>query len=353
MLKTTGESDEVIEKTYSFVKDGKENQVYTLKNANGLSMQVLTYGARVISLSVPDKNGKFFDVIVGPKNPEQFYEVKDYYGAIVGRFANRIRKGKFTLNGKEYQLDINQGEHSLHGGNTANFDRAVWEARIKGNKLELTHFSPDGAGGYPGNMQVTVAYELTDDNAVEIEYHAVCDKDTIVNLTNHAFFCLSEKRSVADHILMIKAHRITPCDQTLVPTGEIRPVIGTAFCFNPPKPVGADFESTESMIVKSHGYDVNYCLERQTNDGLEKCAYLYDWESGRCMSVYTTLPGLQIYARQPRSNELAIMGYPEACSICLETQFYPDTPNHPNFPSAELKAGQEYKHKTVYKFTIE
>lgn len=347
------EKTEVIEKTFSFEKNGNVNEVYTLQNANGLKMQVLTYGARIISLDVPDKNGKFFDVIVGPKNPEQYYDVKDYYGATVGRFANRIAKGKFVLNGKEYQLDINQGEHSLHGGNTANFDRAIWKAEIKGDKLELTHFSPDGAGGYPGNMKVTVTYGLTDDNGVEIEYNAVCDKDTICNLTNHAFFCLSETKRVADHILMIKAQGITVCDRTLIPTGEIRPIAGTAFCFNPPKPVGADFESDEPMIEKSHGYDLNYCLDRETKDGLEKCAYLYDFASGRCMSVYTTLPGLQIYARQPRSNELANMGYPEACSICLETQFYPDTPNHPNFPSAELKAGQEYKHKTVYKFTIE
>ena len=343
----------MISKTLSFEKNGKINEVYTLQNANGYKMQVLTYGARIVSLDVPDKNGKFFDVIVGPKNPQDFYDVKDYYGATVGRCCNRIEKGKFTLNGKQYNLDINQGEHSLHGGNTANFDRAIWDAKIDANKLVLTHFSPDGAGGYPGNMKVTVSYELTDDNAVEIEFFATTDKDTVCNLTNHAFFCLNEKGSVADHILMIKAHGITPCDQTLIPTGEIRPVVGTPFCFNPPKPVSADFESQDQMIARSHGYDVNYCLERETKDGLEKCAYLYDFASGRCMDVYTTLPGMQIYARRPRSAELEKMGYKESCSICLEGQFYPNSPNVANFPSVTLKAGQEYKHKTVYKFTID
>ena len=343
----------MILKTYSFTKNGVVNDVYTLTNQAGVSMQVLNYGARIISLCVPDRRGNFLDVIVGPKTPEDFYDEPDYFGSTVGRYCNRIENGKFTLNGVEYQLDKNQYGHSLHGGNTANFDRAVWTAEIAGDSLKLTHFSPDGAGGYPGNLTVSVTYTLTDDNAVVIDYLATTDKDTVVNLTHHSFFCLSEERTVRDHILMINADKITPVDDTLVPHGEFRDIRQTAFSFYPPKPVCADMDSTEPMIVRSSGYDLNYCLNRSTLNELEHCAYLYDGKSGRKLDCYTTLPGLQIFATKGLASFFRKNDYPEYPSVCLETQYFPNSPNCPNYPSATLKVGQEYKQKTVYKFSVE
>ena len=342
----------MIEKSYSFIKDGKQNDVYTLTNSVGSSAKILSYGARVISLCVPDKKGELFDVIVGCNTPEEYYDQPDYFGATVGRYCNRIEKGKFTLNGKEYQLDVNQGENSLHGGNTANFDRAVWSAKIEGNSLLLTHFSPDGAGGYPGNMRASVKYTLTDDNALDIEYKATCDSDCPCNLTNHSFFCLSPSKNVLEHTLMIDADYITPCDDKLIPHDELRQIKDTAFSFLPARKIKTKLDSDEPMILRSKGYDLNYCLNRKTERDLERVAYLYAQDSGILLDVYTTKPGLQIYTSAGRGKYQREHDFPLYYAICLETQFYPNSPNCPSYPNSILKKGQEYSHKTIYKFSV-
>ena len=344
----------MIKKTYSFTKNGKVNDVYTFTNKQGSSMQMLTYGARIISLCVSDKNGVFGDVIVGCKNPEDYYEQKDYFGATVGRYCNRIENAKFFLNGKEYNLEANQNGHSLHGGNTANFDRVVWNAEIVGDSLEFTHLSLDGAGGYPGNMQVKAIYTLTEDNQVICEFIAKSDKDTICNMTQHAFFNIGNDLDILEQELMINARSFTPCDDKLITHGEVQDITGTPFSFLPAKRLGKDMNSDERLIKRCNGFDFNYCIDRKTEKELEHCAYLYDQKSGRRLDCFTTLPGLQIYTTNS-TNSFTFEGkkpYGLHAGICLETQFYPNSPNCPTYPSATLKVGEEFRHKTIYKFSV-
>ncbi|MBQ3596553.1 MAG: galactose mutarotase [Clostridia bacterium] len=342
----------MVQKTYSFIKNGKQNDVYTLTNENGLKAEILTYGARLISLFVPNDKGELVDVIVGCATPEEYYDQKDYFGATVGRYCNRIGEAKFTLNQKEYILEKNNGQNTLHGGNTTNFDRIIWSAEIKGEGLVLSHFSPDGAGGYPGNMQVQVVYTLTDDNALDIKYYAKSDMDTICNLTNHAYFNLGAQ-TILQHELMINAKKITKCGLDLIPHGEFLDIDGTDYSFMPPKQIGKDIFSKEQLIEKCGGYDFNYCLERKTKKDLELCAYLYNEANGVMMECFTTKPGLQIYTGNGTGGFKGKRGYIKHCAVCLETQFYPNTPNCPEYPSCTLKAGEEYNHQTVYKFSVE
>lgn len=341
----------MVQKTYSFTKNGNINDVYTLTNKNGAKAEILTYGARLISLFVPDRNDNLVDVIVGCATPEEYYDQKDYFGATVGRYCNRIGDAKFTLNGKEYVLEKNNGQNTLHGGNTANFDRAIWSASVQGESLVLTHFSPDGAGGYPGNMNVKTVYTLTQDNALEIEFFATCDKDTVCNLTNHAYFNLGAQ-TVLDHQLMIDASKITPCGKDLIPHGDYLDITNTPYCFLPAKKIGQDIFSSEPMINRCGGYDFNYCLNRKTQKDLELCAYLYNEQNGIMLECLTTKTGLQIYTGNGTGGFWGKRGYVKHCAICLETQFYPNTPNCPQYPSATLKVGQVYNHKTVYKFSV-
>lgn len=342
----------MITKTYSFEKDGKVNSVYTLLNKSGAKAEVLTYGARLISLSVPNKTGSFTDVIVGCKSPEDYYQTNGYYGSTVGRYCNRIGNAEFELNGVKYVLEKNDGLNTLHGGNTANFDRVVWNAEIKGNSLSLYHFSADGDGGYPGNMSVEVKYTLTDDNELTIEYFAESDKDTVCNLTNHAFFNLSDLPTVLEHELMINANGITPCREDLIPHGEIQNITGTPYSFLPAKKIGKDIFDKDKMISFCNGYDFNYCLNRKTKNDLEFCANLYSPQSGISMDCYTTKPGLQIYTSNEEVKFNGKKSYGVHSAICLETQFYPNSPNCKEYPSATLKVGEKYSHKTVYKFSV-
>lgn len=340
----------MIEKTYSFTKNDEEYEVYTLTNANGLKMDVLTYGARIINLFTPDKNGVLGDVLIGYATPEQQCGAHGYYGATVGRFANRIGGAKFTLNGAEYVLEQNDGKNTLHGGNTANFDVQNWQAEIIENSLVLSHFSPDGAGGYPGNMTVKVTFTLTDDDEVRIDYFATTDKDTLCNLTNHAFFNLGGQDTVLSHELMIKARKMTPVDDELIPHGETLDIDGTPYSFYPAKKVGADIFSNAPLIKHCNGYDFNYCLEKAGNN-LEHFAYLYDEQSGRKMDCYTTLPAVQLYT----CGKMDFNGkkhYGVHAGLCLETQGYPNSPNCPAYPSTVLKAGETYRETTIYKFSV-
>ena len=341
----------MIQKTYSFVKDGKTNDVYTLSNKNGCEVDILTYGARIIRISVPDRKGHFSDCIVGCKRPEDYYGAPNYFGATIGRYGNRIGNSSFTLNGTTYHVEANEGKHSLHGGNSANFDCQIWEAEIEKDSLVLSHTSPDGAGGYPGKLEVHVRFTFNDQNELIIEYKAISDKDTLCNLTNHSYFNIGDKDTVLDQELMINSSKMTPVDKELIPHGEYMDIDGTPYSFLPAKRLGEDMFSDAPMIQQCNGYDFNYCLDR-VGKGLEHFAYVYDKETGRKMDCYTTLPGVQLYTACSTGGYKGKKAYVNHCALCLETQGYPNSPNCPEYPSTVLKAGETYHEITVYKFSV-
>ena len=339
----------MIKKRYSFEKNGVINDVYTLRNAKGAEVDILTYGARIIRVSVPDRRGKLADVVVGCKKPEDYYEENPYFGATVGPFCNRIGGAKFTLNGEEYTLQANEGNNSLHGGG-ADFSRVVWNANIEKDCLVLTHTSPDGEGGYPGNLSVTLTITFSDDGELKLDYEATTDKDTLCNLTNHTYFNLGVQPTVLHQNLMINAKQITPVDEELIPHGEVMDIEDTPYCFIRYKQIGQDISSDAPLIKQCGGYDFNYCLDR-VGKGLERSACVFDPETGRRMSVYTTLPCIQLYTANKTGGFVGKKEYVTHCAVCLETQGYPNSPNCPQYPSSVLKAGEVYHEITSYKFS--
>jgi aldose 1-epimerase len=319
-----------------------------------MTARIMTYGAILTELDVPDRSGKFADVVLGFNNLEQYLKGHPFFGAIAGRYANRIAKGQFSLDGETYHLPVNNGPNSLHGG-LKGFDKAVWKAEPgeseEGPSLALTHFSPDGDQGYPGNLHITVTYTLSDENSLKIEYSATADKDTVVNLTNHSYFNLAGEGSgsINDHILTINSDQYTPVDETQIPTGEIVDVKGTPFDFTKPTAIG------ERIDQVPPGYDHNFVLYSQ-NGTLAIAARVKDPKSGRVMQVWTTQPGVQLYTGNYLDGTLSgISGrlYEKHDALCLETQHFPDSPNHPTFPSSELKPGDKYSQVTVFKFSAE
>ena len=342
----------MIEKTYSFIKNGLVNDVYTLSNTLGTEVDVLTYGARLTRISLPDKNGAFDDILVGCKRVEDYYEPNPYFGATIGRYSNRIGDACFTLNGKKYLLEKNDNDNNLHGGSTANFDRQIWEAEIENDTLAFYLVSPNGAGGFPGTIKVKVGFFLSDKNELIIDYFAESDEDTLCNLTNHAYFNLGGQDTVLSHELMIKSKQITPVDNRLIPHGAFKNIEGTPFSFYPAKPLGKDMFSKEPLIAAVNGFDFNYCLDRETEHDLEHFAYVYDPESGRRMDCYTTLPGVQLYTGCSTGGFKGKKDYVNHCALCLETQGYPNSPNCPQYPSTVLKAGEKYRERTVYTFSV-
>lgn len=343
----------MIKKTYSFVMDGKQNDVYTLTNANGYEVDVLTYGGRIIRIYAPDKNGRFDDLIVGCKTPEDYYGDNPYFGATIGRYGNRIEGAKFTLNGQVYHIEPNEKENTLHGGYSSNFDRVIWEAKIDGETLILSHISPDGAGGFPGELSVQVLFSLSNENELKIEYFATTDKDTVCNLTNHSYFNIGGQDTILGQELMIKARKMTKVDKALIPHGEYVNIDGTPYSFYPAKQLGKDMFSDAEMIKFCNGFDFNYCIERETEHDIELCATVYDAETGRKMQCFTTLPGVQLYTACATGGFVGKKAYVNHCALCLETQGYPNSPNCPNYPSTVLKTGETYHETTIYKFSIE
>ena len=331
--------------------------IYTLKNAKGVTAEICTYGGTIVSTKVPDKNGEFHDVMLGYDNLDGYLKGNKFFGALIGRFGNRIQYGKFTLNGTEYQLAQNDGENHLHGG-PKGFDKVIWDAKIiegEANTLELSYLSPDGEEGYPGNLKVTVTYVLTEDNALEINYFATTDEDTILNLTNHAYFNLSGHSSgdVLNHKLMINADKFTVNDKFSIPTGEIKEVAGTPMDFRTLTPIGKNIDSDYEQTIFGKGFDHNWVLNTNGSDSL-KAAQAVAEDTGIIMDVYTTTPGVQFYSGNfidgtDTGKENVV--YQMRNGFCLETQFFPNSINCSNFASPILKAGEEYKHKTVYKFS--
>lgn len=342
----------MITKTYSFVKNGRTNDVYTLKNKVGAEVDVLTFGARIIRICMPDKNGRFDDLVVGCKTPEDYYEENPYFGATVGRYANRIGGSRFPLNGETVTVESNEGNNSLHGGTSAGFDKKIWGAEIVGDTLVLTLVSPDGDGGYPGELTVRLEITLSDKNELRFDYKASATKDTVVNLTNHTYFNIGGQPTVLGHELFINAKKITPTDDELIPHGEFLDIVGTPYSFLPAKALGKDMFSDAEFIQRCGGFDFNYCIDK-VGRGLERCARVYDPETGRVMECYTTLPGVQLYTACSTGGFVGKKAYVNHCALCLETQFYPNSPNCPTYPSALLEAGKTYHEITAYKFSVE
>ena len=332
--------------------DGTAIESYTLYNSQGASAKLITYGATVAELHVPDKNGKMGDVVLGFDNLQGYLGPHPHFGGAIGRYGNRIAKGKFTLDGKEYQLAINNPPNSLHGGPTG-FDKRVWKAEPVESKdgaaVRFTYFSKDGEENFPGNLTATVAYTLTNTNEFKLEYTATTDKDTVVNLTNHSYFNLAGSGDVLKHVLYLNADKYTPVDSTLIPTGEIASVTGTPLDFLKPTAIGARIGELKEI----GGYDHNYALNGKAGT-LRVAAKVADPESGREMEVLTTEPGVQFYSAIGLNGSIkgkGGVGYEKYGAICLETQHFPDSPNHPNFLSAVLKPGTKFYSETIYKFT--
>jgi aldose 1-epimerase len=337
--------------------DGRPIDRYTLKNANGLEADVITWGGIVTRLLVPDRSGKPGDIVLGFDTLDGYLKQHPYFGAIVGRYGNRIAKGRFSLNGKSYTLATNNGPNSLHGG-LKGFDKQVWTARPvsspDGDAVELTYVSKDGEEGYPGTLTAKVTYTLTRENALRIDYDLATDQDTVANVTNHSYFNLAGQGNgdILSHEIMIDADRFTPVDDTLIPTGELRPVAGTPFDFRTPAAVGARITSTDEQIKFGKGYDHNFVLNG-TSGTLRQMIRVSEKTSGRAMEVHTTEPGVQFYTGNFLDGSLTGKGgkvYKFRYGFCLETQHFPNSPNTPSFPSTVIKAGEHYRSRTEYRF---
>ena len=345
-------------KVFGHTADGDVIEQYSLRNSNGMQVDIITYGARIISLKVPDRAGEFKNVVLGFDKPEDYMQGNPYFGAVVGRYANRIANGEFILEDEKYVLAKNNGLNNLHGGNTG-FDRAVWKAEVfseEKNLLRLHYLSKHMEEGFPGNLDCTVTYILKENNNLEILFEAVTDQATIVNLTQHSYFNLSGyfNQDVLDHEVVINAHSYLPVNSNIIPTGEQRQVESSAFDFRVPKTIGQDIGALDPQLVLGHGYD--HCWILNEDGELKFAASAYHPQSGRMMKVFTTEPGLQFYTGNFLDNSLPIPGgkgtYGKHAGLCFETQHYPDSPNQPDFPSVILQPGEKYQSKTTFEFSV-
>jgi aldose 1-epimerase len=334
---------------------GKPVDLYTLSNSSGMVVKLTNQGGKIVQLLVPDRNNHLGDVVLGYETLERYLTGRQTFGAVIGRFANRIAKGRFTLHGTSYQLPLNNGANHLHGGKGVQ-TQIMDGAQIDGGTVQFTYGFRDGEEGYPGTTKMTVTYTLSEDHELSLIYEAVTDKPTIINFTNHTYFNLAGEGSgdILDHDLLVNADQFTPCDATQIPTGEIREVQGTPLDFRRPRRIGAHIEAEDAQLKFGSGYDHNYVLNT-TGQELSFAARLADPLSGRVMEVYTTEPGLQVYSGNfltGRDNDIGKGGKPYTVrgAICLETQHFPDSPNHPHFPSTVLNPGQTFRSVTIFRF---
>jgi len=338
--------------------DGREVYQYTLKNKAGMEAKIINYGAILTSLTAKNKDGKFEDVVLGYDSLPGYITDNAYLGSIVGRYGNRIGKGTFMLEGKKYQLPINDGPNHLHGG-PGGFNKVLWNAEPgkEGNSLKLSYTSKDSEEGYPGTFNITVTYTLTNDNELKIKYEGTTDKTTIANPTHHSYFNLSgdPENTILDHELFIDAYAVTPVDSTLIPTGELRPVKNTPMDFTKPVQIGTHINDDYDQLKYGKGFDHNWVLNNYKAGELRKIVSVYQSGSGRYMEVYSDQPGIQFYSGNFLDG--TIKGkkgivYKHRTGFCLEAQHFPDSPNHPDFPSVVLKPGEKYSQTTIYKFSI-
>ncbi len=347
-----------VEKTrFGQTEDGRQVDVFRLTNANGVEARIMEYGGILVSLEVPDRDGDFDDVVLGFDDLEGYLEGHPYFGCIVGRYANRIGGGSFALDGETYQLATNNGPNHLHGGNVG-FDKRIWSGHAirRGDAVgvEFSYFSPDGEENYPGNLAVTVTYTLNNRNELRIDYSAITDEKTVVNLTHHSYFNLegAGRSDILDHRVMINADQFTPVDDTLIPTGELRSVRGTPMDFRRMKPIGARINDDYTQLTYGRGYDHNWVLNHP--DGIEALdVRVYEPDSGRAMEVYTSDPGIQFYTGNFLDGTIAGKDgrlYQHRYGFALEPQHFPDSPNKPQFPSTVLEPGEKYTKTTIYRF---
>ena len=343
-----------VQKSYFGNVDEQQIYLYTLKNSHGMEVAITNYGAAVVSMKVPDNKGKVADVTLGYDDVQGYVADKSYFGATVGRYANRIAGGEFTLDGNKYQIPRNDGPNALHGGKVG-FNKRIWtEKDLPGNAIQMSYLSPDGEEGFPGNLRVTVTFTLTDQNELRFHYLATTDKDTVLNLTNHTYFNLGGQGNgdILGTELTLHASKFTPVDATLIPTGELTRVKGTPFDFTTAHKIGERIAEQNQQLKLGRGYDHNFVLDR-TRPGLMVAARAYDARSGRVLEVLTDQPGIQFYSGNFLDGTTKGKGstYNYRTGFCLETQHFPDSPNHPNFPSTELKAGQKFESTTILRFS--
>lgn len=359
MTPPTQHAETVTVAPFGLMPDGKAVEVYTLTNARGMQVRAITYGAIIQAIRVPDRSGRLADVTLGYDSLPGYLGDSPYFGAVVGRYANRIARGRFTLEGRTYRLATNNGPNSLHGG-VKGFDKVLWRARSfqRGDSVGVTfeRTSPDGDEGYPGTLRVSVTYALTPANELVVDYTATTDQPTPVNLSQHSYFNLAGEGSgdILKHLLTINADRYTPVDSTLIPTGELASVAGTPFDFRKPTAVGARIGQPDTQLRYGKGYDHNFVLNRN-GTGLVHAAHVLDPASGRTLDISTTEPGVQFYSGNfldgtIRGKSGHVYGHRSA--IVLETQHFPDSPNHPNFPSTILEPGRELRSRTVFAFGV-
>ncbi|HTA30258.1 MAG TPA: aldose epimerase family protein [Candidatus Cybelea sp.] len=343
---------------FGITPDGQSVEIYTLSNRNGVEARIMTYGGILLSLKVPDRNGKMGDVVLGYDDLDSYVKNNPFFGAMVGRYGNRIAKGRFSLDGIKYKLATNNYPNALHGG-IKGFDKRVWNATAQegqdGPELVLTYLSKDGEEGYPGNLMVTATYTLMRDNALRLEYEAQTDKDTVLNLTEHSYFNLAGKGNILNHKVQIPADRITAVDATLIPTGELRPVENTPFDFRTPTAIGARIGQDDEQLKFGGGYDHNWIINKELGK-LSLMARVTEPESGRVLELFSTEPGLQFYTGNFLDGSITGKGgwvYQRRSAFCMEPQHFPDSPNHVDFPSTELKPGQVYHHTIIYRFAVQ
>lgn len=340
--------------------DGKQVDLFTLTNKNGVEVAITNYGGYIVSLKVPDRAGKLADVVLGYDNLDGYLNDKFFFGGTIGRYANRIARGKFKLNGATYTLALNNGENTLHGGAVRPFHKVIWDAKdistANAPALQLNYTSKDGEEGYPGNLFAQVTFTLTDNNELRIDYAATTDKDTVVNLTNHSYFNLGGQGNgdILQHQLMLKADQFTPVDPTLIPTGELQKVNGTPFDFTAATAIGARINQDNPQLTLGKGYDHNWVLN-PSGSSVALAAQLYDPASGRVLEISSTEPGIQFYSGNFLDGSMrgkSGRAYAYRSGLCLEPQHFPDSPNRPAFPTTLLKPGEHYKSTSVYKFSV-
>ena len=356
MAATSSAETKVTHADFGKTSDGIAVSIYSLSNSHGVEARITTYGGRVVSLTTPDRKGNKADVVLGFDSLTGFAE-SPFFGALVGRYGNRIGGAQFTIDGTEYKLEKNNGANSLHGGSHG-FDKVVWTAReVSGGGLELTYLSKDGEEGYPGNLKAVVVYHVTDANELRIDYTATTDKPTVVNLTNHSYFNLKGAGvgDIQDHVMMLNADRYTPVDSGQIPTGELLPVAGTPFDFRKPTAIGARIDQNDEQLKIGKGYDHNYVVLNRKGTGLSLAAKVEEPSSGRVLEVLTTEPGVQFYTGNNLDGSIKGKGgktYVRRGGFCLETQHFPDSPNKPKFPSTVLRPGGTYRTTTVFRFSV-
>lgn len=352
----SAETRNKVEKTSFGKVDGKNISLYTLKNSHGMEVSITNYGATIVSIKVPDNKGQIADVSLGYDNIDGYVADKSYFGVTAGRYANRIAKGRFTLDGKTHQIPLNDGPNALHGGKIG-FNKRIWEEKDvpTENAVEMSYRSPDGEEGFPGNLKVIVTFTLTESNELRLDYLATTDKDTVLNLTNHTYFNLHGEGNgdILGTEMTIHASQMTPVDSTLIPVGELRQVKGTPFDFLTEHTIGERINQSDDQLKLGRGYDHNFVIDRQ-KPGMVLAVKAYDQRSGRVLEVLTDQPGVQFYTGNFLDGTVHGKDgkkYEYRTGFCLETQHFPDSPNHPKFPTTELKPGEKFTSTTIYRFS--